>query len=196
MTERNPGPPASRGQSAAFHRRRSPAGHRYRSRRLLAGLDTLVHDPRRRTVSCSPSATACRSNWTAGTRPTRPDQDMAAYRAFLESIGYLLPVPGEVKIETANVDSEIAAQAGPQLVVPIMNARYALNAANARWGSLYDALYGTDAISEEGGAQKARLQRSPWRWSSPMRAPSSIRPRRWPKAATPTPPPIACRTAS
>ena len=85
---------------------------------------------------------------------TAAPNSMPAYRTFLEQIGYLVPSPKKARITTTQVDAELAIQAGPQLVVPILNARYALNAANSRWGSLYDALYGTDVIDETKGCEK------------------------------------------
>ena len=119
------------------------------------GLDTLVHDlaPKNRALLAERERLQVELDGWHRAHPG-PVRDLPAYRRFLEGIGYLVPSPGAVKVSTVNVDPELAEQAGPQLVVPMSNPRYALNAANARWGSLYDALYGTDAISEEGGAEK------------------------------------------
>ncbi|MCV2360684.1 malate synthase G [Paucibacter sp. TC2R-5] len=121
-----------------------------------SGFDAIVSDLAPKNIALLAERDRLQTDLDAWHRThPGPITDMPAYRAHLEQIGYLVPAPGAVQISTAHVDAELALQAGPQLVVPILNARYALNAANARWGSLYDALYGTDVISESGGAEKA-----------------------------------------
>jgi len=121
------------------------------------GFDALVADLAPKNIALLAERDRLQTELDAWhTAHPGPVQDMPAYRAFLEKIGYLVPSPKKARITTAKVDAELAVQAGPQLVVPVLNARYALNAANSRWGSLYDALYGTDVISEAKGAKKGK----------------------------------------
>ncbi len=123
---------------------------------FFAGFSRIVHDlaPRNRELLTKRDRMqAALDDWY---RKNGAPVDLAAYEAFLRDIGYIVPEGPAFTISTANVDPEISEIAGPQLVVPVMNARYALNAANARWGSLYDALYGTDAIPEADGAEKGK----------------------------------------
>ena len=120
-----------------------------------AGLDRIVADLAPKNAALLAERERLQAELDAWHRAhPGPVKKARAYRKFLHKIGYLVPDPGPVKVTTKNVDAELALQAGPQLVVPITNARYALNAANARWGSLYDALYGTDVLPETGGAEK------------------------------------------
>ncbi|MEH6344462.1 MAG: malate synthase G [Bermanella sp.] len=121
------------------------------------GFDAIVHDlaPKNRTLLAKREDLQAKID-TYHTDRKDQGHNAAEYKAFLQEIGYLVPEGADFTATTQNVEPEIATMAGPQLVVPIMNARFALNASNARWGSLYDGLYGTKAISEEGGAEKGK----------------------------------------
>jgi malate synthase len=123
--------------------------------RFWSGVDKLVTDlgPRNQELLARRDELQAQIDKWHRQRVIEPI-DIEAYKRFLADIGYLLPEPEDFGVTTANVDAEITSTAGPQLVVPILNARFALNAATARWGSLYDALYGTDVIPETDGAEK------------------------------------------
>ncbi|TIM03803.1 MAG: malate synthase G, partial [Mesorhizobium sp.] len=120
------------------------------------GFSAIVHDLAPKNRALLAKRDAIQEQIDGWYREHGAPVDMEAYKGFLKEIGYLVSEGAAFSVSTDNVDPEIADVAGPQLVVPVMNARYALNAANARWGSLYDALYGTDAIPETDGAEKGK----------------------------------------
>jgi malate synthase len=124
--------------------------------RFFGEFSRIVHDLAPKNRALLVKRDVFQEKLDAWYRENGAPSDLSVYETFLREIGYLLPEGPDFQVATENVDPEIAEIAGPQLVVPVMNARYALNAANARWGSLYDALYGTDAIPEGEGAEKGQ----------------------------------------
>lgn len=129
-------------------------GSKVDQEQFWSGLGSLVKDLAPRNKQLLQIRDEIQSKLNAWYRENSESFDFEKYKTFLAEIGYLEPEADDYKVTTEAVDEEVAFQAGPQLVVPVNNARYAINAANARWGSLYDALYGTDAISEEDGAER------------------------------------------
>ena len=153
------------------------------------GAGAIVHDlaPRNRELLARREELQAQLDDWHREHPGIPDPE--AYAAFLREIGYLLDEPADVSVSTDDVDDEVARIAGPQLVVPLLNARFATNAVNARWGSLYDALYGTDVIAAPTATSRpaTTTTRSAATRSSPAAAPSSTSTSRSPAAPTPTP---------
>jgi malate synthase len=139
-----------------FVNKRAMRGTGVKAADFWSGFDKIVHDLAPKNRELLKKREEIQEKIDHWHRDNPGPVELAAYKKFLKKIGYLVPEGPDFKVATKNVDPEIAKVAGPQLVVPVMNARYALNAANARWGSLYDALYGTDAISDEGGAEKGK----------------------------------------
>ena len=133
---------------AAFLDEEALPGSRVDSASFWKGLSDLIHEKGPRNRDLLDERARLQGEIDAWHRDHRPSFDPAEYREFLEEIGYLVPEGDPFEIDTATVDAEIATISGPQLVVPVSNARYALNAANARWGSLYDAVYGTDVLGD------------------------------------------------
>ena len=120
------------------------------------GFDQLIHELAPENKALLARRDELQGKINTWHKENKANFEFESYKAFLQDIGYLEPKIEDYHVETENVDDEVAFQAGPQLVVPVSNARYAINAANARWGSLYDALYGTDVISDEDGAEAGK----------------------------------------